>query len=555
MTESLTVPTATTFRQLSVAKLEEHRKRLNAALQAAGKPQKISFTHLIAYAIVQATKQMPVMGHTLALIDGVPHRVQPDGIGLGLAVDVQRKDGSRGLVVPVVKRADTMDFAAFHAAYESLVEKARGNKLMPDDFAGATMSLTNPGGLGTGASVPRLMAGQGSIIAVGSIAYPPEFAPLPEERIGELGIGKVMTLTSTYDHRIIQGAESGAFLGIVDRLLQGEEGFYDLIGESLELSEASYHVTRAAPQQASADAVAPEMLYHVAAAMALIKAFRMHGHLAAWLDPLGTEPIGDPALDPGSLGLTPEIMAAIPSRVLRIAVPGRTLAESLPYLKATYCGTMAYEIEHISTHEERVWLREKIESGAYRKPLSTEEQQRLLQRLTEVEALEQFLHKAYLGQKRFSIEGMDMLVPMLDLTIESAAESGARDVVLGMAHRGRLNVLAHTIGRPYETIFAEFEGGRQVESGHLTPEGGTGDVKYHHGAEGAYVTSKGKAITVSLCPNRATSSSCRRSLTDARAPSRPSGAGGKPITIPQRPCRWRSTVTRHSPARAWWPKP
>ncbi len=502
MTESLTVPTATTFRELPVAVLEQRRRELNAALQAAGRSQKISFTHFIAYAIVQATKQLPVMGHTLAQVDGVPHRVQPEGIALGLAVDVQRKDGSRGLVVPVIKRAETMDFAAFHAAYETLVEKARTNKLMPDDFTGATMSLTNPGGLGTVASVPRLMAGQGSIIAVGAIGYPAEFSGLPDERVKELGINKVMTITSTYDHRIIQGAESGAFLGIVDRLLQGDQGFYDLIAESLELAAVSYQVIKGTPSPKVADeAVAPEMLYHVAAAMALIKAFRMHGHLAARLDPLGTEPIGDPALNPASLGLTPEIMAAIPSRVLRITVPGRTLAESLPYLQATYCGTMAYEIEHISTHEERVWLREKIETGTYRKPLPPDRQRWLLRRLTEVETLERFLHKAYLGQKRFSIEGVDMLVPMLDLTIESAAEAGARDVVIGMAHRGRLNVLAHTVGRPYETIFAEFEGGRQVEGGQLTPEGGTGDVKYHHGAEGAYKTAKGKAITVSLSPN------------------------------------------------------
>jgi 2-oxoglutarate decarboxylase len=463
---------------------------------------KISFTHLIAYAIVQATRKHPVMGHTLAMRDGVPHRVQPEGIALGLAVDVQRKDGSRGLVVPVIKRAETLDFAGFHAAYEGLVEKARANKLMPDDFSGATMSLTNPGGLGTVASVPRLMAGQGSIIAVGAIGFPAEFSTVSDERVSELGISKVMTITSTYDHRVIQGAESGAFLATVDRLLQGEEGFYELIAENLELSTVSYQIAKAAPGPKKAqEPVAPEMLSHVAAAMALIKAFRMHGHLAAQLDPLGTEPIGDPALDPTSLGLTPEIMAAIPSKVLRIAVPGRTLAESLPYLQATYCGTMAYEIEHISTHEERVWLREKIESGAYRKPLPADQQRWLLRRLTKVEALERFLHKAYLGQKRFSIEGVDMLVPMLDLTIESAAESGARDVVIGMAHRGRLNVLAHTVGRPYETIFAEFEGGRQVEGGHPTPEGGTGDVKYHHGAEGAYKTAKGKAITVSLSPN------------------------------------------------------
>ena len=505
MNDSLGVPTATTIRVLPVAVLEEKRRGLNRALQSAGRQGKVSFTHLIAFALVQATRQHPVMGHTLMMHDGTPYRVVPEGIGLGLAVDVQRKDGSRGLVVPVIKRADTMDFAAFHEAYEGLVEKARTNRLMPDDFAGATMSLTNPGGLGTVASVPRLMAGQGSIIAVGAIGYPAEFAGVPDDRLREFGISKVMTVTSTYDHRVIQGAESGTFLATVDDLLQGEQGFYDLIAESLGLGEAGYRLARptpaAQPGRAGVGPVAPEMLYHVAAAMALIKAFRMHGHLAADLDPLGTPPIGDPALDPGPLGLTPEVMAAIPSTVLRIAVPGRTLAESLPYLQATYCGTMAYEIEHISTHEERVWLREKIESGAYRRPMSPDEQRRLLHRLTEVETLEKFLHKAYLGQKRFSIEGVDMLVPMLDHTIEHAAESGVRDVVIGMAHRGRLNVLAHTIGRPYETIFAEFEGGRHVEAGQLTPEGGTGDVKYHHGAEGAYRTAENKAITVTLSPN------------------------------------------------------
>ena len=241
---------------------------------------------------------------------------------------MQRKDGSRGLVVPVIKRADTMDFAAFHAAYEALVEKARTNRLMPDDFAGATMSLTNPGGLGTVASVPRLMAGQGSIIAVGAIGYPAEFSGVCRRSgSGEFGVSKVMTVTSTYDHRVIQGAESGAFLGTVDHLLQGDQGFYELIAESLgpRAGRATSSRARSRPPsraQESAGPVAPEMLYHVAAAMALVKAFRMHGHLAAHLDPLGTPPIGDPALDPGPLGLTPEVMAAIPSKVLRIAVPG-----------------------------------------------------------------------------------------------------------------------------------------------------------------------------------------------------------------------------------------
>ncbi len=505
MNESLTVPTATSFRGSRSAVLEERRRRLNQGLQAAGKSGKVSFTHLIAFAIVQATKQHPVMGHTLLMLDGTPHRVQPEGIALGLAVDVQRKDGSRGLVVPVIKRAETMDFAAFHAAYEALVEKARTNSLMPDDFAGATMSLTNPGGLGTVASVPRLMAGQGSIIAVGAIGYPAEFSAVPEERLREFGVSKVMTVTSTYDHRVIQGAESGAFLGTLDHLLQGDAGLLraggrepPVVGGQLPTGEvrARAQAGRGGRSGGARDAVP-----------------RGGGHGPGEGVPHARAPgreAGSPRHDRRSA-----IRRSIPARSAsrrRSWPPFRARSCGSPCLgghspsrcpisSATYCGTMAYEIEHIATHEERVWLREKIESGAYRQPMTPEEQRRLLHRLTEVEALERFLHKAYLGQKRFSIEGLDALVPMLDLTIERAADTGARDVVIGMAHRGRLNVLAHTVGRPYETIFAEFEGGRLVEGGQLTPEGGTGDVKYHHGAEGAYVTSQGKAITVSLSPN------------------------------------------------------
>ncbi|MCU0620079.1 MAG: 2-oxo acid dehydrogenase subunit E2, partial [Gemmatimonadales bacterium] len=503
MNESLTVPTATTFRELSVAALERQRKALNDALKTAGRPEKVSFTHLIGWAIVQATKQHPVMGHVLASHDGQPHRVAPTHVNLGLAVDVTRKDGSRGLVVPVIKGAETMDFAGFHAAYEALVEKARSNKLMPDDFAGATMSLTNPGGLGTVASVPRLMVGQGSIIAVGAIGFPPEFATVAPETLRELGLSKVMTVTSTYDHRIIQGAESGAFLATVDALLQGADGFYEAAARALAVpvdgrggrAEAPPAVA-AAPALASqpvgpARSATPEELFHVAAAMALVKAFRTHGHLAARLDPLGSEPQGDPALDPVPLGLTPEIMARIPSAVLRISTPGASLAEAYPALMTAYCGTMAYQVEHIASHAERVWLRQQIESGAFRAPLAPEQQRALYRRLVQVEALERFLHKAYLGQKRFSIEGVDLLVPMLDQVSAVAAEHGVRDVVLGMAHRGRLNVLAHTVGRPYDSIFAEFEGGRHVELNTMTPEGGTGDVKYHHGAEGSVRTASG----------------------------------------------------------------
>ncbi len=501
MNESLGVPTATSFRELPVSVLEAERKSLNAALKAAGRSEKVSFTHLIAWAIVEATRSHPDMGNSVLVQDDVIHRVTADGINLGLAVDVTRKDGTRGLVVPVIRHAEEMDFAAFLARYEQLVEKARTNRLMPDDFAGATMSLTNPGGLGTVASVPRLMAGQGTILAVGAIGYPPEFKSVPAERVRELGISKVMTITSTYDHRVIQGAESGQFLGVIDSLLQGENEFYSKARQSLGLAPDP---SSTASISSTSSTVSPGVLAearHVAAAMALVKAYRTHGHLAAHLDPLGSEPVGDPALDAASLGLTPEIMARIPASVLRVKVPGDTLLEILPHLQAAYCGTIAYQIEHIASHEQRVWLREQIESGAFQQPLEPGEKLALLDRLIEVEAFERFLHKAYLGQKRFSIEGLDTLVPMLDLAINDAASHGAAEVVIGMAHRGRLNVLAHTVKRPYETIFAEFEGGKKALGTDDEGETGTGDVKYHHGAEGAYPTASGRAVTVTLLPN------------------------------------------------------
>src|SRR6266516_1445745 len=488
MTDSLSVPTATSFREITVDVLDTQRRELNVQLAAAGK--KVSYTHVIGYAIARAARELPVMTHAFQDVDGKPHRFDPHAVNLGLAVDVEKKDGSHALVVPVIKHAEGMDFATFHTTYEALVDKARTNKLVPDDFPGATITLTNPGTIGTVASVPRLMKGQGSIIATGAIRT--------------IAGAKVMTITSTYDHRIIQGAESGLFLRRLDALLQGEQRFYDAVFESLGVSGGGMReaggVVVAEPTHPPSRISHPDDLRHVAAAMALVKAIRNFGHMAARLDPLGSEPPGDPALDPGPLGLTPEIMARIPADLLRIYVPGRTLAEAYPKLQETYCGTIAYEVEHIGSHQERVWLRQVIESGDHKKPLAPEMKRKLLARLTAVETLERFLHKAYLGQKRFSIEGLDALVPMLDQTIELAGTSGARRVVLGMAHRGRLNVLAHIVGLPYETIFAEFEGGRHVE-GTLTPEGGTGDVKYHHGADGVYQTASGKPVNVTLSPN------------------------------------------------------
>ncbi len=507
MEQSLSVPTATSFRTLTVTVLDARRRELKAA------GRKVSFTHLIAYAIARAAADQPVMTDHYAALDGRPHRVRDGQVNLGLAVDVEQRDGSRTLMVPVIRDAARLPFERFLAAYDALVERARSGTLTAEDLVGANITLTNPGGLGTAASVPRLMAGQGTIVATGSIGYPVGLAAIG----AMIGAEKVMTMTSTYDHRVIQGAESGRFLGRVEEYLQGELGFYDGVFASLgvELGPAPAVPAPAAAAAAATAATveetrrgaAPrggadeELLQAVQSATALLKAFRTHGHLAARLDPLGTEPEGDPALDPEPLGLTPELMALIPAKILRMWVPGATLADALPHLRETYCGTIAYEIEHISSHRQRVWLREKIESGTFRQPLTTDERLTLLKRLVEVDALERFMHKAYLGQHQFSIEGLDVTVPMLDELIQLAAFHGGKEVVIGMAHRGRLNVLAHNLGRPYDTIFAEFEGASTLEAVTTIPQGGTGDVKYHHGTHGSYLLPDGETIEVNLESN------------------------------------------------------
>ena len=473
MTASLAVPTATSFRDIEVGRLEARRRELVAQLA----PLRVSLTHLIGWAIVRAAAIQPGMTVYYLEADGAPYRVDPGGVHVGLAVDVERPDGGRFLVVPVIRAAETMDFVTFRARYDELVDKARTNHLAPDDMAGATITLTNPGTLGTTASMARLMPGQGAIVATGAIR--------------DVGESRVMTISSTYDHRVIQGAESGAFLRRIDALLQGEDGFYDSVG----LGSAA-----PLPAAPSVSAASIDDLRAVAAGMALVRAYRSFGHLAARLDPLGSEPVGDPALDPEPLGLTPEAMARVPADLMRIGVPGATLAEALPALRATYCGSIAYEVEHIASHDERVWLRQVIESAEHRAPLSAAERRALLERLTSVEGLERFLHKAYLGQKRFSIEGLDAMVPMLDQLLAGAGNAGARDVVIGMTHRGRLNVLTHIVGVSYEAILAEFEAGRGGTDARA-PKGGLDDVKYHLGANGTYATPNGKQLHITVSPN------------------------------------------------------
>ncbi len=503
MEESLQVPTATSFRTVRVDVLDQRRRQLGQGLQAAGRPEKISYTHLIAFAITRAVKDVPSIAVTFDRIDGNPARVAR-GVHFGLAVDVQRQDGSRILLVPVIRDADRLDFAAFRDQYETLVSKARIGKLVADDLSGATIVLTNPGGIGTVASVPRLMKGQGTIIATGAIGYPPEFTAIAESGLRQLGVSKVMTMTSTYDHRVIQGAESGEFLRRIDELLAGGDGFYESVFESMRLNAPAgiSEPARAVGQPGDAAVPTPttaeaELLRAVAAGVALTAAYRSHGHLAARLDPLGSAPPGDPSLDPVNHGLTPQLMEAVPAGVLRVRVPGENLAEVLTHLRETYCSTIAYEIEHISSHEQRNWLRERIESGRYRQPLSPERKLQLLGRLTKVEAMDRYLRRAFLGQKSFSIEGLDSMIVMLEETLQLLSDNGTRQVIMGMAHRGRLSVIAHVVNRTYESLLVEFEQSKdRLEGGDVT-----GDVKYHAEAEGTYVTPNGKQVSVSLLAN------------------------------------------------------
>jgi len=506
MEQSLTIPTATSFRTLPVDVLDARRKELNEALKAAGRSEKVSFTHVIAYALVRAASEMPFITYSFRRDDtGAPQRLEP-GIHLGLAVDSERKDGTRFLIVPVIKNADALDFAGFYDKYQELVTKARDNKLVADDLQGASFTLTNPGGIGTVASVPRLLVGQGAILATGAIGYPPGFQSASEPALRQLGVSKVMQMTSTYDHRVIQGAQSGEYLRRVDRLLQGADNFYETLfsqlGQTLSVkTEASpAKVATASLDAAAAAAPTDEMLRAVAAAMAIVSGYRTHGHLAAHLDPLGSEPVGDPKLDPASYGLTPSLQAAIPASVLRVFVPGATLADVLPKLRETYSSTIAYEFEQISNTEQRRWLRETIESGAHKISLSPKRQIRFLQRLTKVETFERFIRKTFLGQKSFSGEGLDVMVPMLEEMLEMLADEDTPNAVLGMAHRGRLSVIAHVVNMPYEELLGEFEAAHQ--RGEVSSDDDvTGDVKYHHGATGVYNTSSGKQIMVTLQHN------------------------------------------------------
>jgi 2-oxoglutarate decarboxylase len=492
MERSLGVPTATSFRNVPARLLEVNRSVINGFLGRKG-GGKVSYTHLIGYAVVRAIADaVPVMGNAFVEgADGKPRVVRHQQVNMGLAVDVAKADGSRTLVVPVLRDAAGMTFSEFHAAYEDLIRKVRTNKLTVDDFQGATVTLTNPGTIGTVQSVPRLMPGQGVIVGVGTIDYPAEWQGADERTLGELGVSKVVTVTSTYDHRIIQGAESGLFLKRVHELLTGEHGFYHDVFRSLAVpyEEVKW---RKDLSPINRDVAYLEKQMQVAT---LIRAHRVRGHLIADLDPLAwREPKMHDELDPATYGLT---IWDLEREFLTGGLAGQdtmTLGKILHVLRDAYCRSIGIEYMHIQDTDEQRWIQSKVEGVSFQ--LSNPELRHLLGRLNAAEAFEKFLATKYVGTKRFGLEGAESAIPILDTILSAAAADGQAGVVLGMAHRGRLNVLANIVGKSYDQIFREFEG-------YVDPNSvqGSGDVKYHLGAVGKYVSQSGKDVTVELAAN------------------------------------------------------
>ena len=484
MDESLSVPTATSVRTIPAKLLIDNRIVINNHLRRA-RGGKVSFTHLIGWALIETLKEFPSQNVYYAVIDGKPSMVKPAHINLGIAIDIPKPDGTRSLLVPNIKRADTLTFSQYLEAYEDLVSRARDNKLTPADFEGTTFSLTNPGGIGTVHSVPRLMQGQGCIIGAGALEYPAEFQGASERTLADLGVSKTITLTSTYDHRVIQGAGSGEFLKLVNELLIGQRGFYNKIFAELRIPYEPIH-------WASDISVDIDDVDKTARVQELINSFRVRGHLMADIDPLEYKQRTHPDLEIESHGLT---FWDLDREFVTDGIGGKhmlKLRDILGVLRDSYCRKIGIEYMHIQDPEQRMWIREQVEVS-YEKP-SHDEQMRILAKLNEAEAFETFLQTKYVGQKRFSLEGSESVIALLDAMLRDAAEDDVDHVAIGMAHRGRLNVLSNIAGKTYGQIFMEFEGAQ-------TGTSGSGDVKYHLGTEGTYTDSSGKQVPVYLAAN------------------------------------------------------
>ena len=487
MDSSLAVPTATSVRSVPVKLLIDNRVVINNHL-ARARGGKVSFTHIIGFALVRALRQMPEMNYGFEVVDGKPNLIKPRHINLGLAIDVQKEDGTRQLLVPSIKGADDKSFAQFWSAYEDVVRRTRDNKLSIEDFQGTTITLTNPGTIGTNHSVPRLMSGQGCILGVGAMSYPPEYQGASEETLNRNAISKIMTLTSTYDHRVIQGAQSGDFLRRLHGLLLGEDGFYDEIFRALRIP---YEPIRWA---ADISASHEDEVSKQARILEMIHAYRVRGHIMADTDPLEYQQRSHPDLEVGTHGLT---LWDLDREFATGNFGGQRfmkLRHILGILRDSYCRTTGIEYMHIQDPEQRRWIQERVERPHKKPP--REEQLRILHKLNQAEAFETFLQTKFVGQKRFSLEGGETTIPLIDEICEAAADHSLDEVTIGMAHRGRLNVLANVVGKRYSQIFREFEGNidpRTVQ--------GSGDVKYHLGAEGEFVSGNGSTIKVSVAAN------------------------------------------------------
>ncbi len=495
MEESLSMPTATSTRIIPVKVLEENRRIINIHL-ANTVGGKISFTHLIAWAILKATEKVPAMKNSYMEIDGVPNKASNENVNFGLAVDVTRKDGGRSLLVPNIKRADELGFNGFFSAYNEMLRKVKTNKIEPDDFIGTNISLTNPGMIGTVHSVPRLMSGQSCILATGAIDYPAEYQSADPDVIARLGISKVMTMTCTYDHRVIQGAESGEFLRQVHLLLAGEEAFYEEIYSALKVP---YQVIKLRQDINPVDGPGGErhlLIEKQARVLQLINMFRVRGHLVADINPLLSGMRSHPELDPENYGLT---LWDLDREFNTLGVAGKSrikLREIIEILRDAYCRTIGVEYMHIQEPDQKQWLQHRIEGVSRSRWLNNKDMRTILIMLNAAEAFENFLHTKYVGHKRFSLEGAETLIPMLNHLLDKAIEQNVQETIIGMSHRGRLNVLANILQKSYKRIFREFEGDLDPNTQH-----GSGDVKYHLGAEGVHVHTSGRRLKVILASN------------------------------------------------------
>ena len=487
MDMSLQIPTATSVRALPAKLLIDNRLVINSHLSRT-RGGKVSLTHLIGFAIIQALKKFPSQNVYYDIVDEKPVVVAPANINFGLAIDIPKPDGSRALLVPNIKRAQRLNFAEYLTAYEDLVAKARTNTLTAGDFQGTTISLTNPGGIGTVHSVPRLTKGQGCIVGAGALEYPAEFQGMSDAQLAKLGISKIITLTSTYDHRVIQGAGSGEFLKIVHGLLLGEDGFYDQIFADLRIPYEPVRWVADFDRDGADDRDKSTRIQE------LINAYRVRGHLMADTDPLEYKQRTHPDLDVLNHGLSLWDL----DRTFRTAgFGGKSKApfrEILKTLRDSYCRTVGVEYMHIQDPTQRKWFQDRLEKP-YAKP-TREEQMRILNKLNEAEAFETFLQTKFVGQKRFSLEGGEGAIAAMDEILQSAADAGIEEVCIGMAHRGRLNVLTNIAGKTYGQVFKEFEGNTDTKSVQ-----GSGDVKYHLGTEGTFESLKGNKVKVSLAAN------------------------------------------------------